>query len=82
MIDLPADTTLKTDKPTIKDKLTVDKLIVGNPYNFINQEERLIYKGRFEGWYQFYKVGDKKRTVWCEVLVTDMFLLEETTPSS
>lgn len=55
---------------------------VGKKYNWINQPERLVYLGNnFSGngyWYQFAKVESPEK-VWCEVLDTDLEMIEETT---
>jgi hypothetical protein len=47
-------------------------------YNFKHQPERLVYLGKRGNWHQFYKVGDATRAVWCELLETDLHLIEET----
>lgn len=53
---------------------------VGGRYNWKGQPERLIYLGRnWSGngyWHQFKKIGDD-RAVWCEVLDSDLHMLEE-----
>jgi hypothetical protein len=55
--------------------------VIGDRYNWKNQPERLIYIGMCEPrngrWLQFAKV-DKPDEVWCEVLPSDMHMLEET----
>ncbi len=54
---------------------------IGNKYNWKHQSERLIYLGHnFSGngyWHQFAKV-ELPEVVWCEVLETDLRMLEET----
>ena len=57
-------------------------LKVGGKYNWKNQPERLIYLGRplmgaSAGWHQFALV-EKPDVVWCEVLPSDMHMLERT----
>ncbi len=53
------------------------KLIVGYPYNWIGQAERLEYLGKEGAWNQFAKV-ESPDVVWCEVLDRDLHMLEET----
>lgn len=57
---------------------------IGEKYNWKGQTERLIYIGRnWSGsgyWHQFEKL-DEPGVVWCEVLDSDLHLLEETTNS-
>ena len=48
---------------------------VGDRYNWKNQPERLIYMGRNGVWHQFAKV-ESPEVVWCEVLTSDMHMLE------
>jgi len=55
----------------------------GDKYNWKGQPERLIYLGHnFSGngyWHQFSLIDDpKNREVWCEVLTSDLHMLEET----
>jgi hypothetical protein len=56
-------------------------LIKGNRYNWKNQPERLVYIGmcdpRNGHWHQFAKV-ESPEVVWCEVLASDLHMLEET----
>lgn len=52
-------------------------MIVGGKYNWIHQKERLIYIGKAGSWNQFEK-EDERGVVWCEVLDSDLNLLEET----
>jgi hypothetical protein len=58
-----------------------ESLKVGEKYNWVNQPERLIYLGEnFSGngyWHQFAKV-EYPEIVWCEVLSTDLRMLEQT----
>lgn len=54
----------------------------GEHYNWKNQPERLVYIGRSpergQGrWHQFEKV-DEPGIVWCEVLDSDLHMLEPT----
>lgn len=49
----------------------------GDKYNWINQPERLIYMGKAGAWNQFAKV-DYPSLVWCEVLDSDLHLMEKT----
>ena len=55
-------------------------LCVGKKYNWINQPERLVYLGyNFSGngyWHQFAKVESPQK-VWCEVLSSDLKMIEE-----
>lgn len=56
---------------------------VGGKYNWIGQPERLTFmcKRRHPGdprvWFQFEKVEEPGK-VWCEVLYSDLHMLEET----
>ena len=58
-----------------------DSLCVGGEYNWINQPERLVYLGHNWSsngyWHQFAKVESPK-TVWCEVLYSDLKMIEKT----
>ncbi len=58
-----------------RDKLIEMKLY--ERYNWKNQPERLIYIGKKGSWHQFVKV-DQPETVWCEVLDSDLHMLEPT----
>jgi len=57
------------------------KFKMGERYNWKGQSERLIYLGHhFSGngyWHQFALVS-KPDKVWCEVLTSDLRMLEET----
>jgi len=57
---------------------------IGGKYNWKYQPDRLIYKGKnFSGngyWHQFAKV-ESPGVVWCEVLDSDLHMLEETRPT-
>ncbi len=57
-------------------------LVIGGKYNWINQEERLVYLGfNFSGngyWHQFALVQEPD-VVWCEVAENELQFLEETT---
>ena len=54
---------------------------IGERYNWINQRERLIYKGHnFSGngyWHQFVLV-DSPDKIWCECLTSELSMIEET----
>jgi hypothetical protein len=54
---------------------------IRDKYNWINQPERLIFLGRnWSGngyWNQFSKV-ESPTVIWCEVLDSDLHMLEET----
>jgi len=52
------------------------KLVRGGKYNFKHQPERLKYIGLERNWHQFELVG--KQGVWCELLDTDLHMIEET----
>lgn len=52
-------------------------LVIGGAYNWKYQEDFLIYLGKNGNWHQFRKIGDS-RAVWCEVLVHELRLIEET----
>jgi len=58
------------------------ELKIGGKYNFKHAAERLVYLGHnWSGngyWYQFALVSEPNK-VWCELLVYDLALLEETT---
>lgn len=60
-----------------------DKMIIGGKYNFTNQKERLTYIGKnFSGngyWHQFELVGIQG--VWCELLDSDLSMIEATKDS-
>jgi hypothetical protein len=55
--------------------------IIGNRYNWKNQEERLVYLGEnISGngyWHQFAKI-DTPSIIWCEVKTPDLRMFEET----
>lgn len=53
------------------------QMVVGNKYNWKYQNERLIYLGKHRGWNQFALVTEPD-DVWCEVLDSDLHMLEET----
>ena len=61
--------------------LTPANLKVGGRYNWQYQPDRLIYLGKRGAWHQFKKIGDP-REVWCEVLDSDLHMLEETRAES
>jgi hypothetical protein len=52
------------------------QMTIGNHYNWKNQPERLIYRGKKGSWHQFSLVG--KVNIWCEVLTQDLHMLEST----
>lgn len=52
----------------------------GNKYNWKRQAERLVYAGREGRWHQFEKV-DEPGVIWCEVLDSDLHMLEPTKPT-
>lgn len=52
------------------------ELVHGNGYNWKNQPERLIYRGKKGSWHQFSLTGSLD--IWCEVLESDLHMLEET----
>ena len=49
--------------------------VPGDRYNWKNQPERLVYMGRSGVWHQFAKV-ESPEVVWCEVLTSDLHMLE------
>ena len=52
-------------------------LLRGEEYNFKHQPaDRLIYIGKKHNWHQFERIGS--RGVWCELLDTDLHLIEKT----
>lgn len=57
------------------------KLVIGGPYNWIGQPERLVYLGKnWSGngyWHQFAKV-ENPSVVWCEILDSDLHMIEGT----
>lgn len=59
-------------------------MIIGKHYNWKHQKERLVYLGHnFSGngyWHQFAKV-EAPEVVWCEVLTSDLHMIEETQPA-
>ncbi len=63
--------------------MNASSLKVDGFYNWVNQPERLVYLGtkHYRGdprtWHQFAKT-ESPNTVWCEVLPTDLHMLEET----
>lgn len=54
---------------------------IGGYYNWYGQSERLVYLGRnWSGngyWHQFAKV-ESPTIVWCEILDSDLHMIEET----
>lgn len=55
----------------------IEPLKVGGRYNWRGQLQRLVYLRKLGAWHQFAKV-DAPDVVWCEVLTSDLFMLEET----
>ena len=57
------------------------ELKIGKKYNWVNQQERLVYLGEnYSGngyWHQFAKI-EYPDIVWCEVLDSDLRMIEET----
>jgi len=68
--------TLKTSDDTSVSESELKELLYGGAYNFKYQTDRLKYIGKKGGWHQFEKVG--KMGVWCELLDSDLHLIEET----
>ena len=62
-------------------QLTRETMKIGGHYNWKGQPDRLIYLGyNWSGngyWHQFEKV-DERGVVWCEVLDSDLEMIEET----
>jgi len=52
-------------------------MVIGDPYNWKNQRERLYYMGKKGSWHQFC-LTQRPMEVWCEVLTEDLHMLEET----
>lgn len=50
---------------------------IGEKYNWKNQPERLIYKGKIGVWHQFVQVSNPD-VIWCEVLEEDLHMIEKT----
>lgn len=50
-------------------------LIIGNKYKWKHESHILTYIGIKQGWHQF----TLNNSVWCEILDSDLFLLEEVT---
>lgn len=57
--------------------MTESDLIVGGKYNWNHQRERLVYLGKSGSWHQFALVTAPD-VVWCEVLTSDLYLMEKT----
>ncbi len=66
---------------TTHTELTPAAMKRGGAYNWKNQTDRLIYLRKFDGWHQFKKIGDP-RDVWCEVLDSELHMLEATPPTT
>jgi hypothetical protein len=59
-------------------ELNSGMMVRGGGYNWKHSpQDRLIYLGKSGAWHQFHKVGDP-REVWCEVLDTELHMLEQT----
>ncbi len=52
------------------------RLELANGYNWKGQPERLVYRGRKGLWHQFSLIGNTD--IWCEVLESDLYMLQET----
>lgn len=50
---------------------------IGNKYNWVHQTEKLVYVGKVGCWNQFELIS-KPGIVWCEVLDSDLKMIEET----
>lgn len=48
-------------------------LVIGSKYKWKHEPQILYYIGKKNGWHQFTLNG----SVWCEVLDSDLFLMEE-----
>ena len=48
----------------------------GRNYNWVNQEEKLVYLGKEGCWNQFAKI-ETPEIIWCEVLDSDLHMIEE-----
>jgi hypothetical protein len=55
-------------------------LIINNGYNFVHQSEKLLYMGKEGRWHQF-TLTASPHSVWCELLDSDLHLIEETKSS-
>ncbi len=55
--------------------MDINKLVIGEKYNWVTQQERLVYLGyNYSGngyWHQFALV-DSPTLVWCECLNSDL----------
>ena len=58
-----------------------EALEIGGKYNWAASPERLIYLGKQGSWHQFALV-ESPESVWCEVLPSDMQMLERTQEQS
>jgi len=59
----------------------MDKLELSGFYNFKNQPERLIYLGEnwsSNGWWHQFSKIESPCYVWCELLDSDLKLIEKT----
>lgn len=68
----------KTAVDTAAAQLTATAMKIGGAYNWKHAErDQLIYLGKAGAWHQFRKIGDP-RTVWCEVLDSELHMIEAT----
>lgn len=51
------------------------KLVLGANYKFTGGREVLVYVGTYGPWFQFEKV-DEPGVIWCEVLESDLCLID------
>lgn len=65
--------------------MKLSEMMIGGKYNWVNQPERLVYIGRnWSGngyWDQFAKI-ESPSVVWCEILDSDLSMIEETKDAS
>jgi hypothetical protein len=53
-------------------------MVINGKYNWKHDKEtKLYYIGKAGNWHQFVKV-DKPSVVWCEILDSDLHMIEET----
>lgn len=62
--------------------MSKDELVIGGRYNFVHQKERIAYIGACGRWHQFAKIDSDGNycdfLVWCEILDSDLSMIEET----
>jgi hypothetical protein len=51
------------------------RLVIGNKYKWKHDAKQMIFIGKYGYWNQFSLDGSQK--VWCEVLDSDLHLMEE-----